>query len=60
MAGEMPRGALPSITGVKERQARKVAAALLGAGMLFSEHHLAPLRIAFPVASNGEGRLKND
>jgi len=47
--GELPRSDLPSIVTVGERQARRVAAALLDKNVLTSESSRAPLRLAFPA-----------
>jgi len=48
--GEVPRGEVQAITGTGERQARRVAAALIGQGVIASESSRAPLRVAFPAA----------
>ena len=51
--GELPRGDVPGIVGTGDRQARRVIASLLDAGVLQSESTRAPLRIAFPAALAG-------
>ncbi|MEX0707791.1 MAG: Fic family protein [Woeseia sp.] len=51
--GELPRGDTSGIVGTGERQARRVIASLLDAGVLTSESTRAPLRIAFPAALAG-------
>lgn len=48
--GEVPRGDVQAITGTGDRQARRVAAALIGQGVITSESSRAPLRLAFPAA----------
>lgn len=47
--GELPRGDVASIVGTEERQARRVASALLAKGVLISSGLRAPLRLAFPA-----------
>jgi Fic family protein len=47
--GELPRGDADAVLNTSERQARRVVAALLGAGVLTSENQRAPLRLAFPA-----------
>ena len=49
MAGAVERGALPSLLGVSDRQARKVTAELLAAGALKADSQRAPLRLNFPA-----------
>ena len=51
--GELPRGDVPEIVGTGDRQARRVVALLLEAGVLKSESTRAPLRMAFPAALAG-------
>jgi Fic family protein len=51
--GDLPRGDVPSVVGTGDRQARRVVASLLDAGVLKSESTRAPLRIAFPAALAG-------
>jgi Fic family protein len=48
--GELPRGDADTVLGTGERQARRVVAALLAAGVLVSEDPRAPLHLAFPAA----------
>ena len=47
--GELPRGDVAAILGTRERQARRVTAALLEGAILVSESSRAPLRLAFPA-----------
>jgi Fic family protein len=47
--GELPRGELPALLGVAERQAGRVTAALLASGAVTSHINRAPLRLAFPA-----------
>ena len=47
--GELPRADLPSLLGIRERQARRVTSALLKHGALQSDSSRAPLRLAFPA-----------
>ena len=49
ISGEVERGALPSLLGVSDRQARKVTAELLAVGALKSDTQRAPLRLSFPA-----------
>ena len=49
LSGEVERGALPSLLGVSDRQARKVTAELLAVGALKSNTQRAPLRLSFPA-----------
>jgi Fic family protein len=51
--GEVPRGDVPEIVGTGDRQARRIVASLLKAGVLQSESTRAPLRIAFPATLAG-------
>lgn len=48
--GELPRGDVPGLLGVTDRQARRVTSALLDHGVLSSESPRAPLLLAFPAA----------
>jgi Fic family protein len=48
--GELPRGEADTALGAGERQARRIASALLEKGVLASASPRAPLRLAFPVA----------
>jgi Fic family protein len=47
--GELPRADIAAIVGTGERQARRVAAALVDGGVLFSSSSRAPLRLVFPA-----------
>ncbi len=47
--GSLARGDLEAVTGTGERQARRIAAALIDRGVIVSESHLHPLRLAFPA-----------
>lgn len=47
--GELPHGELETIVGTGERQARRVAAALIDLSVLTSDSSRAPLHIAFPA-----------
>lgn len=49
IAGEVERSKIPSLTGLGERGARNVTAALVDRGMLMASSHRAPLRLAFPA-----------
>jgi Fic family protein len=51
--GELPRGDVANMVGTGDRQARRIVAALLGAGVLQSDSTRAPLRIAFPARLAG-------
>lgn len=48
--GELPRGDVPALLGVTDRQARRVTSALLDMGVLSSPTPRAPLSLAFPAA----------
>ncbi len=48
--GELPRGEAAKTVGGSDRNARRIAAALIDAGVLVSESSRAPLRLAFPAA----------
>ncbi len=48
--GEIPRGDVPALLGMGDRQARRVVSALLERGVLVSETPRAPLSLAFPAA----------
>ena len=48
--GELPRGDVAALVGTGDRQARRIVAALLKAGVLSARSSRAPLRIAFPAA----------
>jgi len=47
--GEIPRADIASAVGTGERQARRVASALLEKGVLVSDGPRAPLRLTFPA-----------
>lgn len=47
--GELPRGEVPAILNVRERQASRVISALIGKGVLKSKSTRAPLLLAFPA-----------
>ena len=51
--GELQRGEVAGLVGTGDRQARRIVAALLDAGVLSSASSRAPLRIAFPAALTG-------
>jgi len=48
--GEMPRGEVDTATGMAERTAQRIAAALIDKGVLTSAGPRAPLRLIFPAA----------
>jgi Fic family protein len=47
--GELPRGDVAELVSTGERQARRIAAALIDKGVLTSAGARAPLRLAFPA-----------
>lgn len=47
--GELPRGELPALLGVTDRQARRIVSSLIDQGVLSSKTQKAPLRLAFPA-----------
>jgi Fic family protein len=47
--GELPRGEAASVVATGERQARRIVASLLEAGVLESDSPRAPLRLTFPA-----------
>ena len=51
--GELPRSDAHVVVGTGERQARRIVASLLDAGVLASGNPRAPLRLAFPAALAG-------
>ena len=51
--GELPRGEADAVSGVSERQARRIISALLKRGVLKSDGPRAPLRLAIPAALAG-------
>jgi len=48
--GEFPRGDVPALLGMGDRQARRVVSALVERGVLVSESTRAPLLLAFPAS----------
>jgi len=48
--GELPRGDVPRLIGLGDRQARRVVSGLIQGGVLTSTSDRAPLRLAFPAA----------
>ncbi|WP_105404948.1 Fic family protein [Neorhizobium sp. T7_12] len=48
--GALPRGDVPDLLGLTDRQARRITSALLDAGILTSQSSKAPLHLAFPAA----------
>lgn len=48
--GAFERGQAPSLTGYKERMARKVLSRLLELGLLVSSGPKAPVRLGFPIS----------
>jgi Fic family protein len=48
--GELPRGDVPRLLGTGERQARRIASALLERGVITAESTRAPWHLAFPAA----------
>ena len=53
LRGELPRGQLPALLDVSERQARRIASALISAGVIVADSQRAPLRLGFPAALAG-------
>jgi hypothetical protein len=51
--GELPRGDVDAVVATGERQARRIVAALLDAGVLTSTRPRAPLRLLFPATLAG-------
>ena len=49
LAGEVPRGAAPRLTGYQERQGRQVLATLIEKDLLVSQGPRAPVRLGFPL-----------
>jgi len=47
--GMLPRGDVPAIVGAGDRQARRIVAALIDAGVVSSRSNRAPLFLAFPA-----------
>lgn len=48
--GELPRGEVPDLLGYKERQARRVVAALIARNVVVSDSSRAPLKLNFAAA----------
>ena len=48
LAGEVPRGAAPRLTGYQERQGRLILATLIEKDLLVSQGPRAPVRLGFP------------
>ncbi len=48
--GELPRGDVAATIAGSDRNARRIVAALIEAGVLVSDSSRAPLRIAFPAS----------
>ena len=51
--GQLPRGDVDAITGTGERQARRIVADLVKAGVIGSDNPRAPLRLVFAAALAG-------
>jgi Fic family protein len=51
--GVLPRADAGAITGTGERQARRIVAALINAGVIGSDNPREPLRLVFPAALAG-------
>ena len=51
--GELPRADVAGLVGAQERQARRIVATLVKAGVLTSATPKAPLRLAFPATLAG-------
>ena len=49
LSGELERGRVPTLIDASERTARRVISALLQKGLLVSQSHKTPLRLAFPI-----------
>lgn len=47
--GKLPRGNVPQLLSVSDRQARRVVAALIKRGVIVSQSTRAPLHLAFPA-----------
>lgn len=48
--GELPRGDVPGVLGLGDRQSRRVVAGLIESGALTAASDRAPLRLAFPAS----------
>ncbi len=51
LAGTTPRGEFQQMTGLESRTARKLLSRLIETGLVTSESHVAPVRLAFPLDS---------
>ncbi len=51
--GELPRGQVPNLLGLSDRQARRVVASLVKQQVIVSKSSRAPLRISFPARLAG-------
>ncbi len=51
LAGQMARGEFQQMTGLGERSARSLLARLIETGLVASDSHVAPVRLAFPLDS---------
>ena len=51
--GELPRGEIPALLGTGDRQARRVSAELIKAGVITAETSKSPLKLAFPARLAG-------
>jgi len=47
--GEIPRGEIPGLLDVTERQSRRITSVLLEQNILLSKSPRAPLKLAFPM-----------
>jgi Fic family protein len=47
--GEIPRGEIPTLLNLTERQARRITSSLIELGILTSDSAKSPLRLAFPT-----------
>lgn len=47
--GEVPRGDLPGLLGVSERQARRITSSLMKQEVIISDNIRTPLRLSFPA-----------
>ena len=51
--GELPRGEIPALLGIGDRQARRITAELIKAGVVTAETSKSPLKLAFPARLAG-------
>jgi hypothetical protein len=49
LAGPTPRGEFQQMTGLGERTARSLLSRLIETGLVASDGHIAPVRLAFPL-----------